>query len=271
MKIGFIGSGNMATAIIRGMVGNGTDSRSVYISDIDPAKVGELASECGVTIAADNCEIVKNCELIVLAVKPHLIKPVLEECGHLLDAATHTLISIAAGVTLEMLEGFADLPKIPVIRVMPNVNSAICLGMTAICKNDFVKTPSYEFIKQAFEKIGKVAELEENFFPLFAALAGSSPAFTYLFIDSLAKAAHKAGLPKTVATGIAAQAVLGSAALVLESGKHPQELIDSVCSPGGTTIEGICTLEKEGFPASIVACIDACMAKDKAIMEKNKK
>lgn len=269
MKIGFIGSGNMAQAIIRGMVKNGTDPKSVYASALGPRRVQALANECGINAVSSNSEIVKNCELIVLAVKPHLIKSVLEECSHLLDSSRHTLISIAAGLSLEMLEGFSNVPKIPVIRVMPNVNSAICMGMTAMCKNDFVSSDAYEYTKQAFEKIGKVAELDEHFFPLFAALAGSSPAFTYLFIDSLAKCAHKAGLPKEIATGIAAQAVLGSAALILESGKHPWELIDSVCSPGGTTIEGICSLERDGFVSAIVNCIDTCMAKDKAIMERN--
>jgi len=270
MKIGFIGSGNMAAAIIKGMVGHGTDAKSVYISDIDTAKTDELSSECCVNVCATNSELVSACELIVLAVKPHLIKPVLAECAHLLDASKHTLISIAAGVSLETLGGFSGTDRMPIIRIMPNVNSAIAMGMSAICKNNFVADAPYEYTKQAFEKIGKVAELDESFIPHFAAIAGSSPAFTYLFIDSLAKAAHKAGLPKSVATDIAAQAVLGSAALVMQSGKHPQELIDSVCSPGGTTIEGICTLEREGFPAAIVACIDACLAKDRAIMEKNK-
>jgi len=270
MKIGFIGSGNMAAAIIKGMVTNGIDAKTVYITDIDSAKTKDLSDECGVNIAVSNGELVKTCELIVLAVKPHLIRLVLEECRSLLDASRHTLVSIAAGVTLESLESFCGVRQMPTIRVMPNVNSAIAMGMSAICKNAFVADVPYEYTKQAFEKIGKVAELDEGFIPHFAAIAGSSPAFTYLFIDSLAKAAHKAGLPKSIATEIAAQAVLGSAALVMQSGKHPQELIDSVCSPGGTTIEGICMLEREGFPSAIVACIDACMAKDRAIMEKNR-
>jgi len=270
MKIGFIGSGNMAAAIIRGMVAYGTDAKSVYISDIDSKKTEELSLECGVIVSATNSELVSACELVVLAVKPHLIKPVLAECAHLLDASRHTLISIAAGVSLESLKGFSGVDKMPIIRVMPNVNSEIAMGMSAICKNDFVADAPFEYTKQAFEKIGKVAELDESFIPQFMAIAGCSPAFTYLFIDSLAKAAHKAGLPKSIATGIAAQAVLGSAALVMQSGKHPHELIDSVCSPGGTTIEGVCTLEREGFPAAIVACVDACIAKDRAIMENNK-
>jgi len=269
MKIGFIGAGNMAAAIIRGMVKNGTDAKNVYISDIDETKTMELAHECGVNITS-NGGLVERCDLVVLAVKPHLIKSVLEELKGSLTSDRHTIVSIAAGVYLEMLENFAGVKNMPIIRVMPNVNSAIAMGMSAICKNEFVSEPAYEYIKQAFEQIGKVEELAEHFFPLFGAIAGSSPAFTYLFIDSLAKAAHKAGLPKSIATGIVAQAVLGSAALVMESGKHPQELIDSVCSPGGTTIEGICTLDREGFPAAIVACIDKCLEKDKVLTERSK-
>jgi len=269
-EIGFIGAGNMAEAIIKGIVKNGVDRKNVYISDIDRVKVQALADSCGVNGVKGNLEVVENCELIILAVKPHLMKFVIEEIRHLLRPKSHTLVSIAAGITLEMLEGFADTPELPVIRLMPNVNSAVCKGMTAMCTNGFVRNDVYGYTKEIFEKIGKVAELDESFFPLFGALAGSSPAFSYLFIENLAKAAHKAGMPKAQAVEITAQAVLGSAALVLESGRHPWELIDSVCSPGGTTIEGIATLEKEGFPAAVVSCLDSCMAKDKVIMERNK-
>ncbi|MCL2566189.1 MAG: pyrroline-5-carboxylate reductase [Defluviitaleaceae bacterium] len=270
MKIGFIGAGNMAEAIIKGIVKNGVDPNSVYINDLDRAKVKNLVKTCSVKGLSANLDIVKECGLIILAVKPHLLKPVIGEIRHLLNPKEHTLVSIAAGISLEMLEGFANVAEIPVIRVMPNVNSAVCMGMTAMCKNIFVGDAPYNYTKGLFEKIGKTAELSEGFFPLFGALAGSSPAFTYLFIESLAKGAHKAGMPKAQAVEIAAQAVLGSAALILESGKHPWELIDSVCSPGGTTIEGICALEREGFPAAVVSCMDTCMAKDKLIMERNK-
>jgi len=270
VKIGFIGAGNMAEAIIKGIVKNGTDPKDVYISDIDRGKVEALAGACGVNVAGGNLEIMEKCKFIILAVKPNLMKPVIGEIKHLLSCEKHILVSIAAGMSLEKLEGFADMPEVPVIRVMPNVNSAICMGMTAICKNSFVEQGAYEYIKGLFEKTGKIAELEESFFPLFGALAGSSPAFSYLFIESLAKCAHKVGMPKALAVEIAAQTVLGSAALILASGKHPWELIDSVCSPGGTTIEGICTLEREGFPAAIVSCLDACMAKDNIIAGREK-
>jgi len=270
MKIGFIGAGNMAEAIIKGMVKNGADIESIHAYDPDGEKVQRLVNACGVVAEPDNLSIAAKCELVVLAVKPHLIKPVLSEISHLLDPKAQTIISIAAGISLEMLENFAGVFELPVIRVMPNVNSAVLMGMTAVCKNNFVKKEPYEQAKQIFEKIGKIAELEEPFFPLFGALAGSSPAFTFLFIESLAKCAHKAGMPKAKALEIAAQVVLGSAALVLETGKHPWELIDSVCSPGGTTIEGICTLEREGFPSAVVSCLDSCMAKDKIITERNK-
>ena len=270
MNIGFIGAGNMAKAIIKGMVKNGAKAGSIHIYDPDADRTKELAEAYGVLAMPGNAEIAEACELLVLAVKPHLIKTVLGEISHKLDPDRHTLISIAAGISLTMLEGFAAVPHIPVIRVMPNVNSAVLQGMSALCKNSFVQDTPYEYTKLIFEKVGKITELEENFFPLFSAIAGSSPAFTFLFIESLAKAAHKAGMPKAKAVEIAAQAVLGSAALVLESGKHSWELIDSVCSPGGTTIEGICTLEREGFTSAIVSCIDTCMAKDRAITEKNK-
>ncbi|MDL2248209.1 pyrroline-5-carboxylate reductase [Tyzzerella sp. OttesenSCG-928-J15] len=270
MKTGFIGSGNMAGAIIRGIVKNGINPADIYTYDLDKEKVAQLAGECGIKAADSNEQIGEECEVIVLAVKPHLIKGVLEGMRHTLNSEKQVLVSIAAGTSIEMLENFAGVEKMPVIRVMPNINVTVLQGISSVCANKYVKAEQLEFVKNMFEKVGKVVELEENFFGIFGALAGSSPAFAYLFIESLAMAAHKAGMPKAKAVEIAAQAVLGSSAMVLESGKHPWELIDSVCSPGGTTIEGIFTLENNGFQAAVVKCIDACMAKDAAIMNKNK-
>ena len=270
MKTGFIGSGNMAGAIIKGAVKNGINPKDIYTYDLDYSKVSEIANSCGIIATTSNEQILDECEIIVLAVKPHLINGVLENCRDKINTEKHVLVSIAAGTSIEMLESFADIKNIPVVRIMPNINAMALESMTSICRNSRVNDEKYEYVKDLFSKVGRVMELEENFFGIFGALAGSSPAFSYLFIDSLAKAAHKAGLPKAKALEIAAQTVLGSAAMLLASDKHPWELIDSVCSPGGTTIEGICTLEDNGFQAAIVKCLDACMAKDALIMEKNK-
>jgi len=270
MKIGFIGSGNMAGAIIKGAAQNGICPKDIYTYDLDCAKVSELVNSCGISAASSNEQLLDDCEIIVLAVKPHLINGVLTACKNKFDPEKHVLVSIAAGTSIEMLESFADIKNIPVIRIMPNINAIALESMTSICRNNHVSDEKYEYVKDLFSKVGRVMELEENSFGIFGALAGSSPAFTYLFIDSLAKAAHKAGLPKAKALEIAAQAVFGSAAMLLASDKHPWELIDNVCSPGGTTIEGICALEDNGFQAAVVKCLDACMAKDALIMEKNR-
>ena len=270
MKIGFIGSGNMAGAIIKGAVINGVNPKDIYTYDLDVEKVSLLVNSCGIAAAASNEEIFDECEIIVLAVKPHLISGVLSACRNKINTSKHVLVSIAAGTSIEMLENFAGVENVPVIRIMPNINAIALESMTSICRNKHVNDDKYSFVNDLFGKVGRVIELEENFFGIFGALAGSSPAFSYLFVDSLAKAAHKAGLPKAKALEIAAQAVLGSAAMMLASDKHPWELIDSVCSPGGTTIEGICTLEDNGFQAAVVKCLDACMAKDAMMMEKNK-
>jgi len=270
MKTGFIGSGNMAGAIIKGAVKNGINAKDIYTYDLDGSKVSELVNSCGIISAASNRQIAEECEIIILAVKPHLLRGVLEDLKENLNSQRHVLVSIAAGTSIEMLENFACVSNIPVIRIMPNINAIALESMTSICRNSHVDDEKYEYVKNLFAKVGRVMELEENFFGIFGALAGSSPAFSYLFIDSLAKAAHKAGLPKAKALEIAAQAVLGSAAMLLSSDQHPWELIDSVCSPGGTTIEGICALEDNGFQAAVVKCLDACMAKDAKIMEANK-
>lgn len=174
------------------------------------------------------------------------------------------MISIAAGKTLGFIEealGFSPA----LVRVMPNINAKVGAAMSAFCANQQVTQEQKKLVARLFCAIGQVKELDEAFFPLFGVIAGSAPAFAYLFIDSLARAAVKNGMQKQVALEIAAQTVLGSAKLILEGGEHPWALIDQVCSPGGTTIEGIAALQDAGFEAGVRKSVDAALEKDRKL------
>ena len=174
------------------------------------------------------------------------------------------MISIAAGKTLGFIEevlGFSPA----LVRVMPNINAKVGAAMSAFCANQQETQEQKKLVARLFYAIGQVKELDEAFFPLFGVIAGSAPAFAYLFIDSLARAAVKNGMQKQVALEIAAQTVLGSAKLILEGGEHPWALIDQVCSPGGTTIEGIAALQDAGFEAGVRKSVDAALEKDRRL------
>ncbi|MDR2898749.1 MAG: pyrroline-5-carboxylate reductase [Clostridiales bacterium] len=271
MNTGFIGAGNMAGALIRGFVKAGISADTIYAYNRSPQKAESLKKECNINFAASYKDILDNCRIVVLAVKPHLMAGMLNDIKKDLDKSRHVLLSIAAGTSLDMLTKFAGVKGMPVIRVMPNVNVSVGEGVTALCRNEFVQDADYEYAMTLFSGVGKAVEIEERMFPIFGALAGSSPAFSYYFIEALARAAHKAGMPKSMALEIAAQAVSGSAKMFLSANKHPWELIDMVCSPGGTTIEGISALEEYGFSTAVCKCLDACMEKDRVIQEKNSK
>lgn len=267
MKIGFIGTGNMATAIIKGIVANGFVSpEQIYLMDIDHAKVASLAEEIGAHAVDSNQSLIETVDFVVLAVKPNVIEHVLQETKETILAKKPVLVSIAAGTPTDKLYRFLGTDvEIPIVRVMPNVNVLVGKGATAICGHDFANEEQLDFVVKMFEAVGKAWRLAEADFSNFTALAGSSPAYAYLFIDSIARAGVKHGLPKKVATEMAAQAILGSAEMILKTGENPWTLIDQVCSPGGTTVAGLLALEEGAFISTVVKGIDATIAKDKEL------
>jgi pyrroline-5-carboxylate reductase len=177
------------------------------------------------------------------------------------------LISIAAGKTLENLEEMVGHPKVSIIRVMPNVNVQIGLGASAVTGNEASSENQIDFVLNLFSSVGKAWIVPEKDFSAFIAMAGSSPAFTYLYIDSLARAGVKHGLTKEKALEYAAQATLGSAAMILESKENPWSLIDRVSSPGGTTVAGLLALEDQAFLSTVVKGVDATIARDVELSE----
>ena len=241
MIIGFIGVGKMATAIINGL---NTSSHRIIISGSSLARSRQIAEELEVEAAASHQELLDNADLVILGIKHH--------------------ISMAAGVTLERLASLTS-PDLPLIRIMPNLNAQILKSTTGLCTNDKVSEDLLAVAKEITDSFGTTVELAEKDFDTFTALAGSSPAYIALFIEALAKAGVKNGLSKQVALTIATQTVLATAENLSLGSDSPHDLIDKVCSPGGTTIAGLMDLERTGLTHSVVSSIDTTIAKAKKL------
>lgn len=262
MNIGFIGCGNMATAIIKGITeSNVVKSEDIFVYDHTPQKLENMAAKFGITKCTDASEVAKLADYVVLAVKPNVISTILNEINITLEKSNSIIVSIAAGKTINFIrENLSHTNKI--IRVMPNINAKVGASCTAYCANNEVTDKEKKDIEKIFGAIGNIIELKEKDFALFSVIGGCSPAFVYMFIDALARAGVKNGMKKDIALQIAAQSVLGSAKMILESDTHPFELIDQVCSPGGTTIEGVTSLQADGFESAIHNAVQKAVDKD---------
>lgn len=267
MKVGFIGTGNMASAIIKGMIAKGfMEPSDIYVSSLQLPKLKKFAEETGTTFCPSNEELVAQVDVVILAVKPNLFEKILPGLQPNLQDRKPLIVSIAAGVSLEKIQRLiGDDYTNPIVRVMPNVNAMIGESMSAVSKNEHVTTAQMDFVLGMFNAVGLAIEIEERYFSIFIGIAGSAPAYAYLFIDSLARGALKAGMNKEQATRIAAQTVLGSAKMILESNEAPWVLIDKVCSPGGTTIAGISALEDRNFISTVMHAVEATIQRDKEI------
>ena len=266
--LGFIGAGAMGSAIIRGVIDSGLyGADQIFVSEPNAEHAKKIAAELGIQKVDGNAELVRQIGkggIVILAVKPHVIPLVLEDVKEEASANGSVLVSIAAGTTLTSMSGhLADHQ--PVVRIMPNVNAMIRQSMSALCPGEFVTQDQQEAVKDIFEAVGLVEVMAEKDMAVYAAIAGCSPAFTFGYIDAMARAAVKNGLPKAQAVRIAAQAVLGSAATVLaraEDGLTPANLADMVQSPGGTTVAGVVALEDAGFGRAVVRGVQASVDRD---------
>ncbi|MDD3570344.1 MAG: pyrroline-5-carboxylate reductase [Lachnospiraceae bacterium] len=267
MKYAFIGAGNMASAIIKGMVKSGINGSNITVFNTSKAKTDVLRAECGVDVAPSQKAVIDKVDVLILSVKPQVLDKIIETVKNDIGNRKPLIISIAVGKTIEYLETGLGADK-AIVRVMPNINAKVLMSTSGYCPNSVVTEAQEKIVEGLFETVGTVTKIPEGMFSIFGVIAGSSPAFAYLYIDVLARAAQRAGMPKKQALEIAANTVLGSAKMVLESDEHPWALVDQVCSPGGTTIEGIYTLEENGFESTIVKAFDAVLAKDKAIQAK---
>ena len=262
MSIGFIGCGNMASAIICGIIDNeAVKAEEVNVFDVYAPATDSIKAKYNINVFGNEEEIVKNSDTVVLAVKPNVLSSVLKKIDGALGNKDTLLISIAAGKSTEFIANELTHDN-RIIRVMPNINAKVSEAICAYTANAKATDDDKSLTEKIFSAVGKIIYLEENYFPLFGVLGGCTPALAYMFIDELARAGVKNGMKKDVALKISAQAVLGSAKMILESNEHPYELIDKVCSPGGTTIEAVTSLQESGFNSAIHKAVDKAVEKD---------
>lgn len=260
MKVGFIGTGNMGAALVKGYSNEDT-AGSIFIYDKDTSKAEDLSKECGVNFCDSIENIMESSDIVILAVKPNIYEYVLKDMRDYIKES-HIIVSIAAGISISYIEGFYTIP-VKVVRTMPNTPALVNEGMTALSKNNALSSEEFESVIDIFKSIGKTEVVEEKLMDVVTGISGSSPAYVYMFIEALADGAVLHGMPRDKAYIFAAQAVLGSAKMVIETGKHPGELKDMVCSPGGTTIEAVAVLERKGMRSAIIDAVDACVMKNK--------
>ena len=266
MKYGFIGLGNMGSAILNGMLKSPSfPPIGITGYDVDPAKLKQTAESAGISVSSSVTELVNRCDVVILAVKPQQLTPVLEEITGLDDLKEKLFISIAAGFPISRIVSLLRLPTANVIRAMPNLNAAVGEAITALCQNVLSAEDHMDIANAIFSSVGETVELDEHLFGAFSAVAGASPAFTFMYMDALAMAGVQAGIPRTLAEKIAIQAVKGSAVNAAASKEHFDVLRDKVCSPAGTTIEGVTVLEENGFKGTVMNAVRAVIDKDDII------
>lgn len=262
MKIGFIGLGNMATAMIGGIVGKGLYQRTEMIGSAKTAETAKrVAEKYGIETCTDNRKTAECADAIVLAVKPVFLPEVIAEIKDLVNR-DKLVVSIAAGKSIEWLEGQFGKP-LRLARCMPNTPALVGEACTCVCFKEDTEDKDRALVLSLMESFGKASVLPERLIDAFTGVAGSSPAYVFLFLEALADAAVCAGIPRNQAYEFAAQSVLGSAKLMLETGMHPAQLKDMVCSPGGTTIEAVKVLEEKGLRAAVIDAVCACVDKSK--------
>ncbi len=259
MKIGFIGMGNMGYAMLKGLLSI-YPKENLLFSDASRLRCEKVSQETGVEFAESNAECANRAKYIILAVKPQYMNQVLKNIENV-AREDHVIISIAPGITISKLKAALGEDK-RIVRAMPNTPALLGCGMTGICYEDKVfNFDEKDVIEKIFGSFGKFCKVEERLMSAVTCVSGSSPAYVYMFIEALADGAVKYGLPRETAYEMAAQAVLGSAKMVLETKEHPGKLKDQVCSPGGTTIAGVSALEEYGFRNSIIKATDECFKK----------
>ena len=258
--IGFIGCGNMGGAMIGGIIkSNIVPANKVYVADLNEKALKETKEKYGVSITTNNVELAKASDIIILALKPNLYPIVINQIKK--DVKDDVIIvTIAAGKDIKGTEETFG-KKIKVVRVMPNTPALVGEGMSALCPNDMVTKEELEEIISIFESFSKTEIVRENLMDAVTSVSGSSPAYVFMLIEAMADAAVIDGMPRQQAYKFASQAVLGSAKMVLETGMHPGALKDMVCSPGGTTIEAVATLEEKGFRTAIISAMRSCTKK----------
>ena len=264
MKLTVIGLGNMATAMISGMIKAGLFAPSdITGSDANPAQADKAKAALGIKTCLSNEEAMEGSDYVIIAVKPQVYETVLPQIRSALGK-DQTVISIAPGKTLSYLADKLGADA-KIVRIMPNTPALVGEGCTGVCRNENVPDEEFGVVMKMLSSFGKAFEVAESVMDAVVAVSGSSPAYVFMLIEAMADGAVAEGLDRATAVAMAAQAVLGSAKMVLETGKHPGELKDMVCSPAGTTIEAVAVLEEAGFRGSVMDAMSACAEKSRKI------
>lgn len=258
MKLGFIGCGNMACAMIGGILKGGIAEPS-QITGSCRTKDGCARASAAVPVAVttDNAEVVRGADIVFLCVKPQFLDEVLAQIGPLIGEKL--IVSIAAGRSIAYISEKLGNSDLRLIRLMPNTPALVGAGMTAACASEAVTAEDMETVRQICETFGAFEEVPESLFDAVTGVSGSSPAYVFMFIEAMADAAVQGGMPRAKAYKFAAQAVLGSAKMVLDLGMHPGALKDMVTSPAGTTIEAVRVLEEKGLRSAVFEAERACI------------
>lgn len=265
-RLGFVGTGVMGEAILQGVVRGGVlPANHISIYDTDASKMAQIAGKFGVCTAASVRDLIGQSDLILFAVKPVVLGPLLAETADVLQGKA--IISIVAGWGTAKI-GAITVEHTRILCVMPNTPAVCGEGMSVLSADNTLLPDELMFAKQLFGSFGQVEIVAERYFDIVTGISGSGPAYVFQFIEALMQAGIYKGLPAKTARTLAAQMVLGSARLVLESEKHPAELRDAVCTPAGTTIEAVYALEQQGFTGTVMSAVEACANKYRDMVSK---
>ena len=262
-RLGFIGAGNMAEALMKGVMANGLFAKEdIIASEIYKTRREYVAKALGVETTDSNAKVVDSAQIVLLAVKPQQLDEVLDQLSSHFTA-DHLVISIVAGITLKALE--MHMPHSKVVRVMPNQPCMVMASASAFSIGTNAKESDSEQVRQIFESVGIVYPVAEKLLDAVTGLSGSGPAYAYLMIEALADGGVLMGLPRDIAVNLAAQTLLGAAKTILETGEHPGRMKDLVCSPGGTSIAAIQVLEEAGVRGALIGAVQASAEKSKEL------
>lgn len=260
--IGFIGSGNMGSAIIGGIISARLVApEQIIASDLNEKNLQKLQETYGIKTTTDNLTTAQCADILFLSVKPNIYPVVISQIKDSIKREA-VIVSIAAGQSIEKVETLFE-KSIKLVRAMPNTPALVGEGMSALSPNSHIATKELSEITAIFNSFGRSEVVPESLMDAVVGVSGSSPAYVYMFIEAMADAAVADGMPRAQAYTFAAQSVLGSAKMVLETGTHPGALKDMVCSPGGTTIDAVAILEEEGLRNAVIKAQRACVQKSK--------
>jgi pyrroline-5-carboxylate reductase len=260
-----IGGGAMGAAFAKGVVSSGAiRPQEVIVADVDEHRLRKLADELGVRVATNNTDAAKGAEIVLVAVKPGIVPPVVEAIASVVSGK-QLVISIAAGVSLEAIESRLH-DGIGVIRAMPNTPCQIGAGAIGFSPGKAATRDQVDAAKRIFDAVGISVEVPEKLLSAVTGLSGSGPAYVYVMIEALSDAGVRVGLPRGIALKLAAQTVYGAARMVIDGGEHPALLKDQVASPGGTTIAGLDALEKAGFRSALIEAVKAAAKRSEELV-----